>query len=504
MAPFTYEQAVQHAANVANNRVNNPDDSSGSWAGYCQKFVHECVGVPPGTSTDPNYGGVKDARIYYLDAKAAGNVKTDSPPPPGSLAYYFKDATSSIPGHAVFVVSGGQVYSTPYGNPSPTHEQKYPGLARWDSFKYYQGYITKVPQGPLDIRANINPGNDGSGSSINQNQGKVSSAPVVPAAQIAADSKAAVSAALGISAPWVRNTAKIVYNPPMVRSAMHNEGYGPLGLTYAKNGEVAGSGAGAFGAVNGKTSPRLGRIIPEDWMPTSGFYPAGLRYGFRFLYNPTSYQEQIQYINGVDPSVAAQNLSNAIFSNSTFSFSLYLNRIEDMHYSSYGEASKAYPTTIGGKEWDGIKQFGTFWDLEYLFRTMNGAPKATWRGNTSEIGLLYSIPTKVYLGRGRRLRGRLDGVNLNHLMFNRDMIPTLTEVQLTFTRYVDTNQQVGESPNYLNPNNDGAAQANSSVVNGDTYAEAARAYFTQNPNNATAATVAPGAVTGGAGGSIHR
>jgi hypothetical protein len=262
---------------------------------------------------------------------------------------------------------------------------------------------------------------------------------------------------------------------------MHNDGFAKITDTFKKGAEVAGTGAGKFGAVNGKTSPRLGRIIPEDWMPNSGFYPRGMRYGFRFLYNPTSYNESIQYISGVDPSVAAQNLSNAIFTSSSFSFTLYLNRIEDMQFGSYSHAASAYPTTIGRTEFDGIKQFGTFWDLEYLFRTMNGAPKPTWRGVTSEIGLLYSIPTKVYLGRGRRLRGRLDGVNISHLMFNRDMVPTLTEVSLSFTRYVDTMAAVGETLGFLDPNKDGAAQANSAAVNNDPTWQAARNFAANSP-----------------------
>lgn len=474
MSLRTYEQAVAFAARQNFHPSQN-------WANKCQSFARQAVGSSPFGGNDSFYGGTNDARIAFLSQSVGRH--TDGPPPPGSLAYFFKSATDSEPGHAVFVVDSGMVYSTPYGSITPTTTGV--SLVHWSSFPNYRGYLTHVPDGALDVRALTYAGS----APKRINSAAITGATVDPPAY----PPGYTPSALKTSGPWVKNTARIQYNPPLVRSAMHNDGFAQITDSFIKGGEVAGSGGGGVGAVNGKTSPRLGRIIPEDWMPSSGFYPAGLRYGFRFLYNPTSYSESIQYINGVDPSVAAQNLSNAIFSSSTFSFTLYLNRIEDMSFGSYPEAASAYPTTIGRTEFDGIKQFGTFWDLEYLFRTMNGAPKQTWRGVTSEIGLLYSIPTKVYLGRGRRLRGRLDGVNVNHLMFNRDMIPTLTEVQMSFTRYVDTNTDVGNSGNFLDPNTDGAAQDNSTVVNNDPTWQAARNFFANNPAAATGSPTALGA-----------
>jgi hypothetical protein len=235
---------------------------------------------------------------------------------------------------------------------------------------------------------------------------------------------------------------------------MHNEGFGPLANTFFSGGEVMESAGGTAGLPNNASSMgRLGRIIPEDYVPATVANKGTSRFGFRFLYNPSSYAENIGVNTNVDPQMAAQDLSNSLSANASFSFSLYLNRIEDLRYTSY-PGSAAYPMAVSQDDWNGIKQFGTLWDVEYLMRTVNGAPIDTWRGNTADIGQMYGNPSRFYLGRGRRLRGRLMSVSLNHLMFTKNMVPILTEVQLGVMRYPDTLLDVGATDTFLNPNLD--------------------------------------------------
>ena len=45
-------------------------------------------------------------------------------------------------------------------------------------------------------------------------------------------------------------------------------------------------------------------------------------------------------------------------------------------------------------------------------------------------------------------------VSLNHLMFTKNMVPILTEVQLGVMRYPDTLLDVGATDTFLNPNLD--------------------------------------------------
>jgi hypothetical protein len=451
----TYEQAVAWAE----KQIAYGDNASNNWKHLCQKFAHYAVNssifgaIPPGSNSPT-------ALTAWEWAVSHGYSKTDGPPPAGSLAYYGYSGT----GHAVFATDGGMVYSTPYGNNSPTGTNYSPGKASWKSFSGYRGYITAVPDGPLDIRTTSSSG----GSSTpprtppsDSSSGQLPTAEVDPPAYAVGPGNSTTNSRIDMSAPWVPDNRPVRYNPPLVRSAMHNEGFGPAATTFYNNGEVLESGGGALGLPGGAAQMgRLGRIVTEDYVPQEVANKGDSRYGFRFLYNPSSYAENIQVNTAVDPQVAAQDLSNSLSANASFSFSLYLNRIEDLRYTSY-PGTAAYPLAVSQSDWNGIQEFGTLWDVEYLMRTVNGAPKDTWRGNTAEFGQMYGLPSRFYLGRGRRLRGRLMSVTLNHLMFSRSMVPILTEVQVGVMRYPDTLFDVGATATFIDPNTDPVNTAHS-------------------------------------------
>jgi hypothetical protein len=480
----TFEQAVAWA----NSKVANPGQD---WSNLCQMFSHTCVGSDAFGDVDPIIGK-RTARTAFQWGVANGVAHTSSPPPPGSLAYFDTGRTA----HAVFVADGGYVYSTPFGSLTGTAT----GIRRvsFKAFPSYMGFISAVPEGNLDIRA----AGTTLGSSIPpKDASNYSTSSSVPSAtvdtpQYAANPGSSTSnSRIDTSKPWVPDQRTIVYNPPLVRSAMHNEGYGPASMTFFSGGEVMESAGGSVGLPNKASSMgRLGRIITEDYVPAELAGQGTSRFGFRFLYNPSSYAENIGVNTNVQASVAALQLSNSLSANASFAFSLYLNRIEDLRYTSYPGTS-AYPIAVSQADWEGIQQYGTLWDIEYLMRTVNGAPRDTWRGNTADIGQMYGLPSRFYLGRGRRLRGRLMSVSLNHLMFSRSMVPILTEVQLNVMRYPDTLLDVGATDSFVNPNIDpvNTAQTATDARQADVIAREVNAVTNPNSPWPPAGVQTPGA-----------
>ena len=86
----------------------------------------------------------------------------------------------------------------------------------------------------------------------------------------------------------------------------------------------------------------------------------------------------------------------------------------------------------------GIAERGTMYDLEYLFRASFGRKwKTLWRGDTADVGLIFSLPLRLYLSSKMVYRVRLRGVQFTHKSFTPEMIPLYTEVSLTFERIPD-------------------------------------------------------------------
>lgn len=202
----------------------------------------------------------------------------------------------------------------------------------------------------------------------------------------------------------------------------------------------------------------------------------GLRYGMRFHYNPSSIQMGL----GIDNNMV--NIST-IFSGlddsmpimpgalGGLSFTLFLNRIEDMMLlSPNGSGGKTpggvvrpsaadmnyfYGRQLTNKEIDGIYYKGTGYDLEYLFRSVLGKPYNTMlRGETADIGIAFGVPQILDFSAGAepnkrrsglRYLGRVEQISYQHLSFNRKMVPLWTQVDITFTRYPDLTDKAPES-----------------------------------------------------------
>jgi hypothetical protein len=84
---------------------------------------------------------------------------------------------------------------------------------------------------------------------------------------------------------------------------------------------------------------------------------------------------------------------------------------------------------------------GTMYDLEYMFRAMGGYYadyESGLNGRTADRGWLQPIPMELHLGTGLKYLVRVSSLDLKHMMFNERMVPTLTTLNVTCTRYYDS------------------------------------------------------------------
>jgi hypothetical protein len=178
---------------------------------------------------------------------------------------------------------------------------------------------------------------------------------------------------------------------------------------------------------------------PDEWA----------RYGFQFLYNPATVGMSFATAPNTDIGLQTSgqekfNLMGTSGSFSTVSFQVIINRMFDMKYidrngnlmpgaqDKYGENFPDTGTAIQ------IRNKGTMYDIEFLMRTLLGYTLNTHlRGNTADIGYLGAFPVELHLGKSMRYWGTVDSFSLNHTIFNEDMVPIFTSVDITFNRLVD-------------------------------------------------------------------
>jgi hypothetical protein len=174
-------------------------------------------------------------------------------------------------------------------------------------------------------------------------------------------------------------------------------------------------------------------------------------YGFKFLYNPTEVSMGWGIAEGFNPEVVQSGADGGIgpigagVDQSTIDFTLLLNRVEDMQYlNSNGfkpDVKSPYPGDFNKVEdLQIIYKKGTMYDIEYLFRTING-PNAIYQSGlndkTADRGYLTGARVELHLGDGLRYLVRLGSLTINHTMFNERMVPLLSNVQISCHRFYD-------------------------------------------------------------------
>lgn len=206
---------------------------------------------------------------------------------------------------------------------------------------------------------------------------------------------------------------------------------------------------------------RLGQIVADA---ASAAYKSGeYRYGFRFLYNPSSIDFSTPLTTEYSPK-ALNNSSESQMMAPTgrLSLELMLNRIPDVTIPT---GDYDIPGKNDGQDIKDIRQRGTMYDIDYLYRSANGiwmmpdAIEATskrdekkkkgdkkkkepdyvgqgkgWPYESGDIGML--LPTSMWLSIGKSMRyyGWIESISYTHELFSSDMVPILTRVAFSFQR----------------------------------------------------------------------
>jgi hypothetical protein len=179
-------------------------------------------------------------------------------------------------------------------------------------------------------------------------------------------------------------------------------------------------------------------------------------WGFRFLFNPQYLSFNLSSNNKVDWTRPNENNAALVASGigGSITVNILLDRVADMstmkQWAANGGGSMPqgnYPVSMDAEQCAGILHRGTEYDLEYLFRVINGNPqKVILMGESPKDGLeMYSanmgymtqLPFIFKISERQRYKVIIQSLNIEHSMFTRDMIPIRTVVQIGLERLPD-------------------------------------------------------------------
>jgi len=178
------------------------------------------------------------------------------------------------------------------------------------------------------------------------------------------------------------------------------------------------------------------------------------RWGAMFHYNPTSLSYTVQSNENIPAyNTSADTMNLIVPGAATVGIDLYFNRIYDLAYASELTgltAQDSYGTWLSSEDINGIKTRGTEYDIEFIYRACNGDPGDAMHVDykTADYGFFMRTPMLLHLGPFQYL-GFLTGVSVNHILFNSEMIPTFSQVNLQFARMITmgkVNTTAGENP----------------------------------------------------------
>jgi hypothetical protein len=184
--------------------------------------------------------------------------------------------------------------------------------------------------------------------------------------------------------------------------------------------------------------------------PSSSVITAGTNYGFQFMYNPATVSMNYSGIPNVDQGYEMSGQDKFVMygtnvTQSSIGFQLLLNRMFDMkYYDSNGRLKSGAQKAYGGKvpslaDQKQIFSMGTMYDVEYLLRTLLGYTLKSFLrpGATADMGYLGARPVELHLGKNLRYLGTVTTLQVDHVIFNEQMVPLFTNVQIGFNRLPD-------------------------------------------------------------------
>jgi hypothetical protein len=179
-------------------------------------------------------------------------------------------------------------------------------------------------------------------------------------------------------------------------------------------------------------------------------------WGFRFLFNPQYISYNMSANTSVDWTRPNENNAALVASGvgGSITVNILLDRVADMatmkQWKKNGGGSLPqgnYPVSMDAEQCAGILHRGTEYDLEYLFRVLNGNPqKVILMGESPKDGLellsanmgyIAQLPFIFKISERQRYKVIMQSISVEHSMFTRDMIPIRSVVQITLERLPD-------------------------------------------------------------------
>lgn len=217
-----------------------------------------------------------------------------------------------------------------------------------------------------------------------------------------------------------------------------------LGMFYTNPDDYGGAG---FTGASDKRVPATKDSI--------SMYPGQeSMWGFRFMFNPTVWNYSISSSNEIDWTLGNQNNSILVAPGigQSMSVNILLDRVADMavmkRWAKTGilPGQGQYPRQLTVAECAGILHRGTEYDLEFLYRVVNGQRyKSAMMGDasngleleTADVGYLTSLPFIFEISAHRKYTVVLQSLSVSHDIFNRDMVPIRSYVSLGLQRLPD-------------------------------------------------------------------
>jgi hypothetical protein len=396
----------------------------------------------PGKKPDPNYDLYRQyggKAKYEAALKERNDAKAKAKNAAGNTADYYYKANEALTEQLRNPVNG-------------LYEQRRVAVLQGDNVlrTFLDGQITKIK---AKMRDNGNKA-ELYISKVKEAQEKFTKKKVVPAKDNKgtgdSDQKAPTQFAgkWKFNAPMVNKLSALDKNelPKMISSGSEIEGDAKLFWTNNENG-------GGKGTIQMDRQTNTLEILAQAQKASKTpkqFDPNF--YGFKFHYNPTTVNMTWAGMAGSNPVFQAAGLDPAVpFSQNLFTgminFVVVLNRIQDLALlnkdGTYKNGVNPYsPVEVRPEDLKEIANKGTMHDVEYLFHAMHGFMtstnyKSTLMGRTNDPGWLPVRPVELHLGNKLRYRVRVASLEVNHKIFNQQMVPIFSEVSISCMRYWD-------------------------------------------------------------------